>query len=84
MQVPVLVLSKFVFDMIDMWIDQNTKRESGRRVQLGNIQAAKVYYLIITIHQIGSCWHHSYNSGSSKYVEDAFGPYGRYSSYEWR
>ena len=30
MQVPVLVLN------------QNTKRESGRKVQLGNIQAAKV------------------------------------------
>ena len=42
MQVPVLVLSIFYFFYPSLSIDQNTKRESGRKVQIGNIQAAKV------------------------------------------
>ena len=42
MQVPVLVLSTFYSFYHSLSIDQNTKRESGRKVQIGNIQAAKV------------------------------------------
>ena len=42
MQVPVLVLSIFYSFYPSLSIDQNTKRESGRKVQIGNIQAAKV------------------------------------------
>ena len=42
MQVPVLVLSIFYSSHPSLSIDQNTKRESGRKVQIGNIQAAKV------------------------------------------
>lgn len=44
---PVLVLSEFpVYIYIAVWldisIDSNTKRETGRKAQLGNIEAAKV------------------------------------------
>lgn len=49
MQVPVLVLSIFSFYAEALYIDQNTKRESGRKVQIGNIQAAKVFKFIICI-----------------------------------
>lgn len=49
MQVPVLVLSTFYIFIGYLSIDQNTKRESGRKVQIGNIQAAKVNKLIICV-----------------------------------
>ena len=45
MQVPVLVLSRKWQLREVLHVDQNTKRESGRRVQLGNIEAAKVSLL---------------------------------------
>ena len=50
---PLIVLSTYVFALLfhfeycivslrDFFLDQNTRRESGRKVQLGNVEAAKV------------------------------------------
>lgn len=45
---PVLVLSKLcmsyetIMNYVKFVLDSNTKRETGRKAQLGNIQAAKV------------------------------------------
>ena len=51
---PLIVLSRYIFFLLSYverhklvifffcFLDQNTRRESGRKVQLGNVEAAKV------------------------------------------
>lgn len=69
-----------------MVMNTNSKRESGRKAQLTNIQAAKVQplqgrlgLLSFSFLTYAGCIRDShFNLGTSGYVEDVVGSYGRY------
>ncbi len=82
MQTPVMVMNT------------NSKRETGRKAQLANIQAAKVKRIItmplgifpfwISSNILGSRINRHFDPGTSGYVKNAVRPNGRYRYDKWR
>ena len=83
MQAPVMVLSKltpYLLIINPNSVDANTKRETGKSAQLGNVQAAKVCFhfsdIYLNIHYSGSCGYYSNNAGSKINAENAVRSHG--------